>query len=96
MLHIISQSPIDTAIFQRLGTGDDVLFLDKSVLNLLEKGRLSEVLRFLLTEYQLYALAHDLEVRGICSAELLEGINVIAYKDFVDLTIKNSLIQTWS
>ena len=96
MLHIIAQSPIDSAIFQRIGAGDDVLFLDKAVLNLLEKGLLSEVLRSLLFEYQFFALADDLEVRGISSSELLQGITVITYSDFVNLTVKNSLIQTWS
>ncbi|MEI6146101.1 MAG: sulfurtransferase complex subunit TusB [Methylococcales bacterium] len=96
MLHIIAQSPIDSAIFQRIGAGDDVLFLDKAVLNLLEKGLLSEVLRSLLVEYQFFALADDLEVRGISSSELLQGITVITYSDFVNLTVKNSLIQTWS
>ena len=69
MLHLITQSPIDRAIFQRLGAGDDVLFLDKSVLNLLQRGSLSAVLRSLLTQHQLYALADDLEVRGISSPE---------------------------
>jgi len=96
MLHIIAQSPIDSAIFQRIGAGDDVLFLDKALLNLLQKGRLSKILTPLLAEHQLYALADDLEVRGISSAEMLEGITVIAYSDFVNLTVKNSLIQIWS
>jgi len=96
MLHLIIQSPIDRAIFQRLGAGDDVLFLDKSVLNLLQRGSLSTVLRSLLTQHQLYALADDLEVRGISSAELLMGIKVIDYAGFVDLTVNNPLIQTWS
>lgn len=96
MLYLISQSPIDLAIFERLGVGDDVLFLGKAVLNLLQKGSLSKVLTPLLEQHQLYALADDLEVRGINSAELLKGLLVIDYIGFVDLTIKNPLIQTWS
>jgi tRNA 2-thiouridine synthesizing protein B len=96
MLHLISQSPIDLAIFERFGVGDDVLFLDKAVFNLLHKGSLSKVLTSLLEQHQLYALADDLEVRGISSAELLKGLLVIDYIGFVDLTIKNPLIQTWS
>ena len=96
MLHLITQSPIDRAIFQRLGAGDDVLFLDKAVLNLLQKGCLSTALRSLLAQHQLYALADDLELRGIGSAELLKGLKVIDYAGFVDLTVKNIHIQTWS
>jgi len=96
MLHLIAQSPIDSAIFQRLGAGDDLLFLDKAVLNLLQKGQLNETLATLLAQHQLYALADDLEVRGISSTELIKGIIPIDYADFVDLTVKNPLIQAWS
>jgi len=96
MLHLIAQSPIDTAIFQRLGAGDDLLFLDKAVLNLLQKGQLNKTLTALLAQHQLYALADDLEVRGIRAAELLKGIKTIDYVGFVELTVSNPLIQTWS
>jgi tRNA 2-thiouridine synthesizing protein B len=96
MLHLIAQSPIDSAIFQRLGAGDDVLFLDKAVLNLLQKSQLNKTLTALLAQHQLYALANDLEVRGIIPEELLKGIIVIDYAYFVELSVKNSLIQTWS
>jgi tRNA 2-thiouridine synthesizing protein B len=96
MLHLIAQSPIDSAIYQRLGAGDDVLFLDKAVLNLLQKGQLNKTLTALLAQNQLYALANDLEVRGIIPEELLKGIIVIDYAYFVELSVKNSLIQTWS
>ncbi len=96
MLHLIAQSPIDSAILQRLGAGDDVLFLDKAVLNLLQKGQLNKTLTALLVQHQLYALANDLEVRGIIPEELLKGIIVVDYAGFVELSVKNSLIQTWS
>jgi sulfur relay protein TusB/DsrH len=96
MLHLITQSPIDRAIFQRLETGDDVLFLDKAVLNLLQRGSLNTALTSLLTQYQFYVLIDDLEVRGVGSAELLKGLNVIDYTGFVELAVKNIHIQTWS
>jgi tRNA 2-thiouridine synthesizing protein B len=96
MLHLIVQSPIDSAIFQRLGAGDDLLFLDKAVLNILQKGQFNDSLTALLAQHQLYALANDLEVRGIIPEELLKGIIVIDYVGFVELSVKNSLIQTWS
>jgi tRNA 2-thiouridine synthesizing protein B len=96
MLHLIAQSPIDSAIFQRLGAGDDLLFLDKAVLNILQKGQLNETLTALLAQHQLYALANDVEIRGIIPEELLKGIIVIDYAGFVELSVQNSLIQTWS
>ena len=96
MLHLIFQSPIDSAILERIDSGDDVLFLENAVLRILKKGSLCPVLTQLLTQNRLYVLIDDIEVRGIATAELLEGIDVIDYSGMVDLTVKNPVIQSWS
>lgn len=95
MLHLIFQSPIETAILERLGTGDDVVFLENAVLRILANGTLNTSLSQLIPEHQFYVLADDLTVRGISVNELLSGIEVIDYAAFVELTIKNSVIQSW-
>jgi len=96
MLHLIFQSPIDTAILERIATGDDVVFLENSVLRLLQKSSLSDILAQLLKQNRLCVLADDLEVRGIVADELVKGIGVIDYAELVSLTVKNPLIQSWS
>jgi len=96
MLHLIFQSPIDAAILERIATGDEVVFLENSVLRLLQKGSLNDSLAQLLLQSRLCVLAEDLEVRGIAMDELVNGIDVIDYAELVDLTVNNPLIQTWS
>lgn len=96
MLHLIFQSPIDTAILERIDSGDDVVFLENSVLRILQKGSLSDNLAQLLNRNRLCALADDIEVRGIAADELVNGIEVIDYSEFVKLTVKNPVIQSWS
>jgi tRNA 2-thiouridine synthesizing protein B len=96
MLHLIFQSPIDSAILERIDSGDDVLFLENAVLRILKKGSFCAALTQLLIQNRLYVLVDDIEVRGIGIAELLEGIEVIDYSGMVDLTIKNPVIQSWS
>jgi tRNA 2-thiouridine synthesizing protein B len=96
MLHLIFQSPIDDAILERIDSGDDVVFLENSVLRILQEGSLSDTLSRLLNYNHLYVLADDIEVRGIGADELVNGIEVIDYSELVRLTVKNPVIQTWS
>lgn len=96
MLHLIFQSPIDNAILERIDSGDDVVFLENAVLRILKKGSLCGVLMQLLTVNRLYVLADDIETRGIGTAELVSGIEVIDYAELVNLTVKNPVIQSWS
>ncbi|MDD5462716.1 MAG: sulfurtransferase complex subunit TusB [Methylococcales bacterium] len=96
MLHLISQSPIDTAVLGRIDSGDDVVFLENSVLRVLQKSSLSDTLTRLLDGNRLYVLSEDIQVRGITSDELVEGIEVIDYAGLVALTVKNPVIQSWS
>ena len=96
MLHLIFQSPIDMAILERIDSGDDVVFLENSVLRILKNGCLSDTLMQLLKQNRLYVLADDIVVRGIVADELVNGIEVIDYSELVRLTVKNPVIQSWS
>jgi tRNA 2-thiouridine synthesizing protein B len=96
MLHLIFQSPINAAILERIAAGDDVVFLENSVLRLLQKGSLNDTLAQLLKRNRLCVLAEDIEVRGIVAEELVNGIDVIDYAELVSLTVKNPLSLSWS
>ena len=96
MLHLIFQSPIDAAILERISSGDDVVFLENSVLRILQKGSLCNTLTQLLKHNRLCVLHDDIEVRGIRADELVNGIEVIDYSELVRLTVKNPQIQSWS
>ena len=96
MLHLVFQSPIEIAILERIDSGDDVVFLENSVLRILQNGVLQDILIQLLTKSRLYVLSDDIEVRGIATDELIKGIEVIDYAGLVALTVKNPVIQSWS
>jgi tRNA 2-thiouridine synthesizing protein B len=96
VLHLISQSPIASAVLQRVADGDELVFLDNAVLRLLQHGELNQTLSALLKNHQLYVLADTLTVCGISTEELVQGISVIDYPQLVALTIKHSVIQSWS
>jgi tRNA 2-thiouridine synthesizing protein B len=96
MLHLIFQSPIDSAILERIDSGDDVVFLENSVLRILKEGSLCAILTQLLKQNRLCVLLDDIEIRGIVADELVKGIEVIDYSELVGLTVKNPVIQSWS
>lgn len=96
MLHLVFQFLGDTAILERIDTGDGVVFLDNAVLRILQDGNLANRLMPLLSNHRFYALADDLAIRGITADELIQGIEIIDYPKLVALTVEHSLIQTWS
>ncbi len=96
MLHLIFQSPIELAILERIDPGDDVVFLENSVLRILKNGSLCDALMKLLKSNRLCVLNDDIEIRGIVNKELVNGIEVIDYSELVRMTVKNPVIQSWS
>lgn len=94
MLHLVFQS--SDAVLARIGDDDELIFLNNAVLALLKKGVHNSTLIQLLKTQTLYALAEDLQVRGIAPEELVTGICCIDYSTFVALTVKHLVIQSWT
>ncbi|MGZ4956707.1 MAG: sulfurtransferase complex subunit TusB [Methylobacter sp.] len=96
MLHLIFQSPIETALLERIDSGDVVVFLENAALRVLQNSSISDVLTRQLGSNRLCVLSDDIAIRGIASDELVKGIEVIDYAGLVELTVNNPIIQTWT
>lgn len=96
MLHLIFQSPIETAILERIDSGDVVVFLENSVLRMLLNSGMSDTLAQQLGSNRLCVLSDDIAVRGIVPDELVKGIEVISHAELVELAVNNSAIQSWT
>lgn len=92
MLHLISSSPFDLAILQRVGCGDIVVFLDDAVLSIFGKRALDNMR----SDVKYYALIEHLQLYGMVGTDLMKGVEVIDYTFLVNLTVGATLIQTWS
>ena len=95
MLHIISHTPLVTAILERIATGDSVIFIENAVLTLLQQGQMHNSLVQLTSKAHCYVLAPDLDVRGIGIQTIVPGLEVIEYAGFVQLTVEHPVIQSW-
>ena len=96
MLHLIFQSPIDTAIFERIDSGDVVMFLENAVLRVLQNSSITDRLTQQLGSNRLCVLSNDITVRGIAPEDLIKGFEVIDYAGLVELTVNNPVIQSWT
>ncbi len=99
MLHLISQSPIDTAVLERIDSGDVVVFLENAVLRALQNSGISGISGTLtqkISSNRFYVLSEDIAVRGIAPDELIKGFEVIDYAGLVELTVNNPVVQSWS
>jgi len=96
VLHLIFQSPIESAILARIDAGDVVVFLENAVLRILQNSVISNTLAQQLSCNRLCVLSDDIAVRGIAPDELVNGIEVIDYAELVELTVNSPVIQSWS
>jgi tRNA 2-thiouridine synthesizing protein B len=96
VLHLIFQSPIETALLERIDSGDVVVFLENAALRVLQNSSISDTLTRRLGSNRLCVLSDDIAIRGIASDELVKGIEVIDYAGLVELTVNNPIIQTWT
>jgi tRNA 2-thiouridine synthesizing protein B len=96
VLHLVFQSPIETAILERIDSGDVVVFLENAVLRVLQDSVISDTLTRQLGRNRFCVLSDDIAIRGIAPNELVRGIEVIDYAGLVELTVKSPIIQSWT
>ena len=97
MLHLIAENSLQASVVERIATGDDVILQGGVVWSVLighsDNQRLIDLID---RGCKLYALQDVLSAGGITEEQLLPGVQAIDYAAFVDLTVKNPVIHTWS
>jgi tRNA 2-thiouridine synthesizing protein B len=96
MLHLIYQSPLEQATLQRIAESDSLLFMENAILRLLKTAAQATELTTMTVTHSLFVLASEIQLRGIYADELVKGIDIINYQDFVRLTLRHQLIYTWN
>lgn len=97
MLHLLSQLPLQAAIIERIGSGDDVVLMDGAVCAARAGHCANDLLRQLLKQScRVYALQEMLLVHGVEPQCLLSGLESVDYAGLVKLTVRNPVIHTWN
>ena len=95
MLHIFSKSSVEPRMLDRVDAGDSILFIRSAVFALMSGNILQKQLKIMVKQNRIFVLSSDLVARGVLPEELLDGIGIINYEGFVELTVGNSVIQSW-
>ncbi|WP_298608751.1 sulfurtransferase complex subunit TusB [uncultured Thiothrix sp.] len=101
MLHIVNKSPFErNALKSCLAhalAGDSVLLIEDAVIGAVSGSSIVTELQQAINgnAVKIYALSPDLAARGVKAERVLEGIQVVDYAGFVDLTVANEKTQSW-
>jgi len=99
MLHTVNKSPTDRttllSCFRLAASGSDILLIEDAVYAALSGTKFATVVQDALAHYQIFALEADLNCRGFGELQLINGVQTIDYKGFVELAIKNDAVHAW-
>lgn len=98
MLHIVNKSPMERNSLDsclRLATkGSAVLLIEDAVYAATKGTAAAAKLQAAMADLKIYALAPDLNARGVAD-RVLEGVNLVDYGGFVDLVAEHNTCQSW-
>ena len=99
MLHTVNKSPFERntleSCLRTASNGSAVLLFEDGVYAALAGTDGAAKLAARAGELSLYVLGPDIEARGLGDRPLLDGITVIDYDGFVDLTVDHHAVQAW-
>lgn len=98
MLHIVNKSPFEKSSLEsclRLARPGSALLLIEDAVYAAARGNAAESkIRQAAQTLKVYALAPDLEARGMKDAAI-DGIELVDYAGFVDLVAGHKAVQSW-
>jgi tRNA 2-thiouridine synthesizing protein B len=99
ILHTINKSPFDKNSLEtcvRLAKkGSSVLFIEDGIYGAMKGTAKSSVVEGSKGDLSFYVLGPDLKARGIGEDKLIDGVKVVDYNGFVQLTVDNDKVQAW-
>jgi len=98
MLHTINKSPFERnsleSCLRVAKDGSAILFIEDGVYGALKNTACSKLVADAMGRLKVYALAPDLEARGVKDS-VLEGVTLVDYGGFVDLAAEHDKVQAW-
>ncbi len=98
ILHTVNKSPYEKnsvgSCLAHALEGSSILFYEDAVYATI-KGASIEQLMTSAKGVRLYALGPDLKARGIGDDKLIDGVEIVDYAGFVDLSADHDKVQAW-
>lgn len=98
-LHIVNKSPFERnslgSCMRLAEKGSAVLLFEDGVIGAMQNTKFSSKITQAMNDHSFYVLGPDIKARGLSSSKVIDGINVIDYDGFVDLTTEHETVQSW-
>ena len=98
MLHTVNKSPFEHSALETClryaRQGSSVLLIEDAVYAAARDTAVAQAVQEALKRVQLYALAPDVEARGMQN-RVLDGVRLVDYEGFVDLVVEHNAVQSW-
>jgi tRNA 2-thiouridine synthesizing protein B len=99
MLHTVNKSPFDRNTLESCLNltvkGASVILIEDGVYGAIAGTSKSQMVVDAMKDVSVYVLGPDLKARGVDASRLIDGIKVVGYDGFVDLTTDNDTVSAW-
>jgi tRNA 2-thiouridine synthesizing protein B len=98
MLHIVNKSPFERTSLESClrvaQPGSSLLLIEDAVYAATKGNKVADRIELAARTLKVYALAPDLEARGMKGAAM-EGVTLVDYGGFVDLVAEHPTVHSW-
>ncbi|HEY9052035.1 MAG TPA: sulfurtransferase complex subunit TusB [Gammaproteobacteria bacterium] len=99
MLHTVNKSPFErntlNSCIAMAKSGSSVLLIEDGIFAALKGTSVSDKVSKAMESVTFYVLGPDLAARGMTEDQVIDGIKVVDYAGFVDLTAEHENFQAW-
>jgi tRNA 2-thiouridine synthesizing protein B len=99
MLHTVNKSPFEKnsvrTCLRLAREGSDILFIENAVYAALRGTEIGGEIERAAKKHKIFVLGPDVLARGLEQENLIDGIEIVDYDGFVELTVKNDKVQSW-
>jgi len=99
ILHTVNKSPFEKNSLDECLThstdGSAILLLEDGVYAAMQGTNVEPVVKDAMASKKVYALGPDIKLRGLSADKVIDGIEVVDYAGFVDLSESNDKVQAW-
>lgn len=99
MLHTVNKSPFERNSLEtclRLAKAGSAVLLIEDAVYAAQKGTAKSThIEGALGDHSVYVMGPDLKARGVTEDQIIDGVTVVDYEGFVDLTVENGTVNSW-
>jgi len=99
ILHTVNKSPFEKNSLDECLShsveGSSILLIEDGVYAAMQGTKVESDVKAAVASKKVYALSADVKLRGLATERMIEGIELVDYAGFVDLTESNEKVQAW-